>query len=190
MVQKAHDDKGLTLVEMLCATLILIMLTLMLNTGMQLAMESYRSMVMYSEVNLLLSSLSDVVADELRYASNAAQTPDTVSPNVTYNSLLYGQGTKLSVGDGTGGRNKGQIYAVVPDSTDSTVSNAFPVLPDASYGGQSWIYGVSPADGMSITYDVSGQSFEVKIKVSEMQADGTFSGLSAEQTFHIRCLNP
>lgn len=178
MSQKVRESKGLTVVEMLCATLILILLALMLNTGMQMAMENYRRMVLRSEVDLLLSSLSNVLADELRYASNVVLE---ASPNPTkvdkYNSPLYGKDTKLSVKDGE--ENKGQVYA-----------GAFPVLPDGAYGGQMWNYGVPPEDGMSITYDKNTQTFEVKIKVSEMQANGTFSGVSAEQTFNVRCLNP
>lgn len=184
MFQKVRESKGLTLVEMLCATLILILLTLVLNTGMQMALESYRRMVLHSEVNLLLSSLSDAVADELRYASDVTPiAPGGTTPaNVTYNSLLYGKETKLSVGDGTDGKNNGQIYAILQNGTP------IPVLPDGSYGRQPWIYGI-PSDGVVITYHEAQRLFEVTIKVSEMQADGSFSGFSAEQTFNIRCLN-
>lgn len=68
MRRKLREKSGLTLVEMLAAVAVLILLGLMLNTGMQMAVRSYRTMIAHSEVQLLLSTLADALGDDLRYA--------------------------------------------------------------------------------------------------------------------------
>lgn len=68
MRRKLKKQAGLTLVEMLCAVVILILLGLMLNTGMQMAVRSYRELIADSETQLLLSTLADALSDDLRYA--------------------------------------------------------------------------------------------------------------------------
>lgn len=181
MLHKMRDSQGLTMVEMLCATIILMLLALMLNSGLQMAMNSYRRMVLRSEADLLLATLSDVLTDELRYARNVTtKTSGTDIILDNYDSWLYGEDTVLTVDDGSD--NKGQIKA-----------GTFFVLPDASYGGGTWKYGV-PSDGMKITYDSDKQTFTVSLTVQEMQPqpDGTvtFSGITAESgDFKVHCLN-
>ena len=44
MRKKRGDQRGFTLVEMLCATIILVLLGLLLNTGLQLSLKSYREL--------------------------------------------------------------------------------------------------------------------------------------------------
>lgn len=68
MARKWKDSRGFTLVETLCAVAILVMLGLLINTGLHLAMRSYRDLTAQSELELLAASLSDALADELRYA--------------------------------------------------------------------------------------------------------------------------
>lgn len=192
MLHKMRDSRGLTMVEMLCAAAILILLALMVNTGLHMAMDSYRRMVLHSEANLLVSTLSDVLTDELRYASNVtALSPTTIK----YSSRLYLDDTTLTVGNGNDsasaadglGKNKGQIYAKTTKGA-SADWKLYPVLTDASYGGDTWSYGV-PDGGLKITIG-SDNIFKVELKVQEKQPDGTFSGITAEKTFSVRCLNP
>lgn len=68
MRRKLRETAGLTLVEMLAAVAVLVLLGLMLNTGIQMAVRSYRTMIACSEVELLLSTLADALGDDLRYA--------------------------------------------------------------------------------------------------------------------------
>ena len=56
MRKKLNSESGLTLVEMLCAVAILVLLVLLLSTGMQMALRTYRDIVAQSEVDLLLST--------------------------------------------------------------------------------------------------------------------------------------
>ena len=68
MRRKLAGQGGLTLVEVLAAAVILVLLGLIVNAGMQMALSSYRAMVAQSETGLLLSTLADTLADDLRYA--------------------------------------------------------------------------------------------------------------------------
>lgn len=72
MRRKLAGHEGLTLVELLAAVVILILLGLILNAGLQMAMTSYRAMIAQSETELLLSTLADILADDLRYAEDVA----------------------------------------------------------------------------------------------------------------------
>ena len=62
------SSRGLTLVETLCAVAILVLLGLLVNTGLNLAMRGYRELTAQSELELLGSTLTSALADELRYA--------------------------------------------------------------------------------------------------------------------------
>ena len=83
--QKLKNSRGLTLVEMMAASAILILLALMLHTGLIMAQDSYNKMTSESESQLLLSTLTDLLAHELRYARDV----DT--------SVNYGRHTTLSL---------------------------------------------------------------------------------------------
>ena len=66
--RKLRARRGLTLVEMVAATAVLALLALMLHTGLLMAQNSYRQVTGESERQLLVSTLSDLLANELRYA--------------------------------------------------------------------------------------------------------------------------
>lgn len=194
MIHKTRDSRGLTMVEMLCAVAILVLFALMLNTGLNMAMDNYRSMVLRSEADILVSTLSNVLTDELRYARNVEFNGDNTLKQ--YDSLLYGEDTKLTVGTGASEKKEGQIYAetnasVAPvDPAVATVPYA--VLPESSYGKGMWSYGVDPASaatGMKITRVIGENCFEVKLHVKEKKG-GSFIDIIPERTFYVRCLNP
>ena len=86
MRKKLKDTSGLTMVEMLCAVLILILLVLMINTGIHMAIRNYYSLTSESETDLLLSSLTDSLADKLRYA---VVTKETVTDESGASTVKY-----------------------------------------------------------------------------------------------------
>lgn len=65
--QKLKNSRGLTLVEMIAAVGVLALLGLMLNTGLSMAQDSYNKMTGEAESQLLLSTLTDLLSNELRY---------------------------------------------------------------------------------------------------------------------------
>ena len=68
MRKKLRSRRGMTLVEMLAASVVLILLGLMLHTGLLMAQRSSRTLTGEAENQLLLSTLSDLLSNELRYA--------------------------------------------------------------------------------------------------------------------------
>lgn len=185
MRHKLRDSQGLTLVEMLCATLILIMLALLIGSGTHMATDNYRRMVLRSEMEILRSNLCDALADELRYASDIEVGADGAL--TSYRSGRYGEKTSLGVQTASGKR-KGMVTA----SNTAVGEDPFLVVSSGSYGGETWAGGV---DELKITY-ASG-IFTVKLKLREMRMDGddnrefVTNGLELllEDT-SVRCLNP
>lgn len=164
MRKKLRDEQGLTLVEMLCAVAILMLLGLMMNTGMQMAVRSYQDVVAQSEVQLLLSTLSDALADDLRYARDVETAADGTLLSYSSDSYNSGGQAKLEIG------GNGQV-----------VAGGKRVLPDGAYGN-----GAYKVQEMSISYQTQagGSFFTVGLKVG--QAEG---GISAEVEFTVRCLS-
>lgn len=165
MRRKLAGREGLTLVEMLAAVAILVLLALILNTGLQMAVHSYRAMVAQSETELLLSTLADTLADELRYASDVTTSGGAL---VSYTSDSFGTDTALRVDTGDG-----KVYA------DSSQGAGQRVLPDGAYGSGGR-YEVEP---VTITYDAPIFTLSLSVK----EKDGS---IGAAATIKVRCLNP
>lgn len=165
MRRKLRSEEGLTLVELLCTVVILMLLGLMLDTGLQMALHSYQDMTAQSEAQLLLSTLSDALANDLRYAREVGTDAD--GNLETYHSDSYGSGVRLKI-------DNGQVKA-----------GGKRVLPAGAYG--NGVYRVAPRGGgtdgfLDVTY--ADGLFTVKLKVE--QPNGT---VSAETEFTVRCLS-
>lgn len=63
--------------------MILILLTMVLGTGLNMTVSSYRKIIAQSEVDLMLSTTMDALADDLRFAQYVEAYPDHDHP---YNS--------------------------------------------------------------------------------------------------------
>jgi type II secretory pathway component PulJ len=163
MRRKLAGHEGLTLVELLAAVVILILLGLILNAGLQMAMTSYRAMIAQSETELLLSTLADILADDLRYAEDVAAKEGMLD---SYFSDSYGEGTRLRL-------ENGKVYA------DGGGNSGLRVLPDGAYG----LNGRYEVDAMEIGY--ADRVFTLKLSVKEKDGD-----IHAETELAVRCLNP
>ncbi len=163
MRRKLAGHEGLTLVELLAAVVILILLGLILNAGLQMAMTSYRAMIAQSETELLLSTLADILADDLRYAEDVAAREGMLD---SYFSDSYGEGTGLRL-------ENGKVYA------DGGGNSGLRVLPDGAYG----LNGRYEVDAMEIGY--ADRVFTLKLSVKEKDGD-----IHAETELTVRCLNP
>lgn len=71
--------KGFTLVEMLCSVLILLLVSLGMATGAQIAVEHFATSVTNSEAQVLSQTLTTVVSDELRYSGTVNWDSDPLS---------------------------------------------------------------------------------------------------------------
>ena len=172
--KKLKSRKGFTLVEMLAAVIILILLVLILNSGLNLAVKSYSTMTAESETELLMSSLSDVIYDELRYArdinttaepigTTPGETPETpvITGNLErYTSVSFGRNTILFLKDG-------QLYA-----------GGKRLLAAGAYGNGDYVI-----EQMDITYDKDTCVFTVSLTV------GGVDNITAATEFKVRPLN-
>lgn len=166
MRKKLNSESGLTLVELLAATAILILLGLLLNTGLQMAMSTYRAITAQSEVELLLSTAVDAIADDLRYARNVSGS----GGSFTYFSDSFGANTALEVEDNEGDKNYGQIKA-----------NGKRLLPDGAYG----LNGAYLVKDMKISY--TQPNFTIELTVATK--DGAISVQTPDGGVTVRCLN-
>ena len=147
MRKKLSRSEGLTLVEMLAAVVILVLLGLILNAGLHMALNSYRTMCAQSETELLLSTLLNTLADDLRYASDVEPVGDVVR----YTSDSYGLETELTLQDG-------QLRA-----------NGKRVLPDGAYGKGRYIID-------TLTVEFAAPAFNIEIRVKEKEGDISAAG--------------
>lgn len=177
MRKKLKEEAGLTMVEMLAASLVLALLALMLNTGLQMVMNTYQTMITQSELELLVSTAVDALADDLRYAQDVRSYSDSADPvNFTYYSDSYGEKTHLVVENGR----------IVAKSENTTGNNTWPVLSTGAYG-RSDSYKEYQVKELKITrrVDTAEIIFDIHLKIAT--ADGKSS---AERDVTVRCLNP
>jgi Tfp pilus assembly protein FimT len=66
----SNKEAGFTLVEMLCTIIIVVMVSLLMVVLVSLGSKSMAQTVNDSETNILASTLTTAVEDELRYATN------------------------------------------------------------------------------------------------------------------------
>lgn len=172
MRKKLNSESGLTLVEMLCAVVILILLGLLLNTGLQMAMSTYRTIVARSEVELLLSTAVDALADDLRYARDVTGS----GASFTYTSDSFGVGAALEV------NSDGQIVAKVGEERKRLLSTG-------AYGLNGAYQVKKTADDTEIVnWNEAAGTFTIKLSVQTK--DGKIGAETPAEGVTVRCLNP
>ena len=167
MKKKLKSSAGFSLVEMLCAVAVLMLLCVMLNSGLSVAMKTYFDLTAEAETQLLLNSLTNAIAGELRYAHEAGGAED--------GGLTYNGGHPLTLNE-----SDGHVYA-----------GGVELLPqaDAATGrGGAYKNGDYQVKVMDIGYDRDTACFTLKLEVG--WKDGGVSAKTPEDGVVIRCLNP
>ncbi len=157
--QKLKNSRGLTLVEMIAAVGVLALLGLMLNTGLSMAQDSYNKMTGEAESQLLLSTLTDLLSNELRYARDVVTNGEGSLER--YTSVNYGRNTILTLNENA------QFEA-----------NDRQMLSGGAYGN-----GAYRIETWNIVYDETTGLFTVQLKVTGHDS------ISNEAEFSVRCLN-
>ena len=194
MRKKINSEAGFSLVELIVVMAIMVLLGLMLTAGMRMATHTYRTVIAQSEVELLLSSAVDALADELRYAWDVEGDLSNAECDFTYYSDSYGEGTSLTAKYHEGDVDyTGQIIANSKYTDDSNVLQNRPwqVLPTGSYGGGIVMpYKEYEVAAMKITHkEIDGEIiFTIYLKVAT--ADGKISAETPGDGVTVRCLNP
>lgn len=91
---KNKAKAGLTLVEMLCTVVIVLLFSVGLVNGMSLAVNSYQQSLMSSESQVLVSTLTSIVSDELRYSGTVTVSEE--DGTVHFFSRTYGEDSSFS----------------------------------------------------------------------------------------------
>lgn len=177
MRRKVKDNSGLTLVEMMCAVLILVLLSLMLNSGLSMAIKTYQGITAESETQLLLSSLSDALADKLRYC--VVYVDDAGSYHSSSIGEVQAAGGKIVVH----GPDTGAAKSLLPDGAYGN--------PDGFYKGNYQVTMGSAAPGgadsatLRETYQKDTNSFAVRLTVKDVNLN-----ITKTRELTVRCLNP
>lgn len=87
-----RKNGGFTLVELLCTIVVLLLITALMVTGIQLAVRTLRKSVTASESQVLCSTLKTIVSDELRYSGTTLQTED----GIAFFSQNYGESVSFT----------------------------------------------------------------------------------------------
>lgn len=190
MRKKLKDSGGLTMVETLCAVAILVLLCLMMNTGIHMAVTNYRALTSESETRLLLSSLSDALADKLRYCVVY------VDESGAYESCFVG-GVRSEDAIKVDDNHRLKVTVKDPDGGPGAKKDV-DLLPEGAYGNPDGFYkgdyqvtmgsampeGADPA-ALKETYQKDTNSFAIKLTVQDVNL-----GITKTTELSVRCLNP
>jgi len=139
--------------ELLAATIVLLLIAAALAVGVPVTLNTYEQVTATAEATALLSTLSQSLADELRYAQDIKlQSSDNVTL-ATFTSAVFGQEVKPVSHEGT----IQMVHTTVPFGGGTPVTTYYPLLNEAVYTRNLL------ADITSITYD--GSTFSLGLNV-------------------------
>lgn len=120
---KLKNKSGLTLVEMLCCVVVMLLVSIGMVNGVSLAVRNYESSLMSSESQVLCSTLTNLVSDELRYsgAVNWEEAP------IRFYSRTYGSECIFSQNDS----KQVTLNEIQRDGTPA--QRGYKLLPNRSY---------------------------------------------------------
>lgn len=75
-MNKLRDRRGFTLTELLCAVLIVLLVSALLTVGVRFAGRTYNSSMQLSEAQELCSTLTSVISDKLRFCGTVTPGAD------------------------------------------------------------------------------------------------------------------
>ena len=95
-MNKLRDRRGFTLTELLCAVLIVLLVSALLTVGVRFAGRTYNSSMQLSEAQELCSSLTSVISDKLRFCGTVTPGADGSLDHIFIQDLHF---LKLSFSD-------------------------------------------------------------------------------------------
>ncbi len=157
--EKRGRRGGFTIIEMLCAIVVLLLVSALMVVGIRLAVKAYHREVTHSEAQVLCSTIRTVVNDELRYSGT---TSTSTSGVISFFSDNYGKNVSFSTSE------DGQVYL-----------GEKKILSEKAYANGIMAY-------VTITaYDSSTHIFSATVLVTD--TDGTTE--LASESFQVKQLN-
>lgn len=120
---KLKNKSGLTLVEMLCCVVVMLLVSIGMVNGVSLAVRNYESSLMSSESQVLCSTLTNLVSDELRYSGAVNWEADPIR----FYSRTYGSEYIFSQNDS----KQVTLNEIQRDGTPA--QRGYKLLPNRSY---------------------------------------------------------
>lgn len=177
-MKKLHKNKGFTLVETLAALIILVMLTLVVNTGVQVAVKTYRTLTFASESDLLSSTIYTSLSDVLRFAKwekTEAGDADGSDPIIYITNEYYSMKTgHLLILDGKLAVNPEAAEGGTEGTADSDTEKYYYLVNSGAYTNLKLTdFTIEYQDGVfSGTYTIENKSGDMK-----KEANYTFRSL-------------
>ncbi len=170
-MKKLRSRSGMTLTEMLCALVVLMLISALLAVGVRFGVQTYRTSMADSQAQVLCSTVTAAIEDKLRYCGSVSKE----------NGKLFIQGIGSVSGNGDGGffsvNDDGQI---VLDAADETGEKK--LLGSKSYPRGLKIAKIAEDD--LITFDQTSGIFHVKFKVTD-----TAGTTLASSEFDVKRIN-
>ncbi len=152
------SKKGATITEMLAVILVVLMLSALVVTGVQLAVDTYARSVAASEAKILCSTLTSAIKNELRFAGSIQQ-----GDPIKYFSPRQAADCSLVV-------SEGQLKLDTGTEIKNLVSSG-----SYTYGNQASLD--------ILTYDPANGTFAVKLRI--LDASGKTLTTSEFQVKHL-----
>ena len=161
-MNKLRDRRGFTLTELLCAVLIVLLVSALLTVGVRFAGRTYNSSMQLSEAQELCSTLTSVISDKLRFCGAVTPGADGSLDHIFIQDL---------------GSVEGEGAAFHVDADGQLTLGSTRLLSSAAYPR-----GLRARD-VSLRYDSASGIFTVTLQV------GTVDSTLAETSFEVRRLN-
>lgn len=181
---KCVSRDGFTLVELLASAAVAVLVALIISTGMKVATETQRITTAASEIEVLESSLINVVTEELRSSRNLKfESPTDPHLLTSFDSMNYGKNARFLIPET--GESQGQLCVETGSST------LHKMLPAAAYGdasGNTSSYaGAFKVTVFKVTYDKTNGIFHAIMKLQD-KGEGT-KGAATQTEFDVKRLN-
>lgn len=100
-MRKLRDRRGITLTEMLCTVLIVLLLTALLVVGIRFAGKTYTESMRLSEAQELCSTLTSIISDKLRFCGTVTQDENGGLTQIFIQNVgsVEGKGDAFQIGE-------------------------------------------------------------------------------------------
>lgn len=160
--KKLQSKCGISIVELLSAIIVMLLVTATLVIGVRLGIKAYVESVSMSEAQILCSTLTTTISDELRYADTIKVADDG---KISFFSKNFG---------GTGSEG---ISFSLNENGQILLGNRL-ILSKQAYP-----YGLQAA--MDLKYEQQARIFSVNLKITR----GSQTAALAEDTFEVKAIN-
>ena len=129
MRRKLCAKRGMTLMEVLCAIAVMGLLTAAIAFALPATAATYQSLTSGAEAAVLCSTLSEAVAQELRFAANIKSPSGSFAADggpFVYDSQRFGPGVELTLCD-----MDGVVCVAAQSAADAAV--VYPLISTGAY---------------------------------------------------------